>query len=92
MKVSESANCVAYHYKQKYPVISGPIKTNDPRFDLDHIKSYVLFLTDRARKTKTQQRIRREIVSSATPEAILKVVDRVIKNGDNTDYIEYYAR
>ena len=62
MKVSESATCVAYHYKQKRPNIIGYIKTKGEAADFEYLRRYVLALTDRANKTKTQKRIRAELL------------------------------
>lgn len=89
MKVSESKDCVAYYYKQKRPCIAGPIETGDSKWEPDFLKSYVLYLTDKAKKTRTQQRIRKEIVDSTTLSGMLSIVDRVIRHGDNTEFIDY---
>ena len=89
MKVSDSKDCVAYYYKQKYPCIAGPINAGDYRFDTEYIRRYILHLTDQAKNTKTQRRIRNEIVRSPSLKDMLFIVDRVIKNGDATEFIDY---
>ena len=90
MKVSDSNICVAYYYKRKWSCIAEPLKAEDPRFSFEYIKRYVLQLTDRAKKTATQQRIRNEIVQCKSPKALLDVVDRVIVNGNKTEFVNYY--
>lgn len=89
MTVSDSKDCVAYYFKRRRYCIAGPIESGDTRWPPDFLKSYVLHLVDKAKKTRTQQRIRREIVSSQTPAEMLNIVDRVIRNGDNTEFIDY---
>jgi hypothetical protein len=89
LKVSESRDCVAYYYKQKRHCIAGPIEAGDTRWEPDFLKNYVLYLTDKAKKTRTQQRIRKEIVDSSTLSEMLGIVDRVIRHGDNTEFINY---
>lgn len=90
MKVSESPICVAYHFKQKYRCIAGAI--NDPNcpFDEAFVKKFVLSQVDKAKKTKTQQHIREEIANSTSLKGILRIVDRVITNGDATEFVDYY--
>lgn len=89
MNVSDSAKCVAYHYKQKRPNIVNYIKNKGELLDFDYLKRYVLTLTDRAHKTKTQQRIRTEIDSSTSTVELLNIIDRVIMNGNKTKFINY---
>jgi hypothetical protein len=89
MKVSESPVCVAYYFKQKYHCIAGAIKDPNCRFDEDFLKKYVLSLVDKAKKTRTQKRIRNEIASCSSLSGILNIVNRVIANGDTTEFIEY---
>ena len=89
MRVSESKDCVAYYFKLKRHCIAGPIETGDTRWSQEFLKNYVLHLTDKAKKTRTQQRIRREILESQTLIELLNIVDRVIRNGDNTEFINY---
>ena len=89
MTVVESPKCVAYHFKQMYGRIAGPIKKKDPNFDLAYMKRYTLSLVDKAKTTKTQKRIRKEITHCASFEDLLYVVDRVIRNGENTKFVNY---
>lgn len=89
MKVSDSKDCVAYHYKQKRHYIAGPIEAGDNRFDLEYIKKYTLHLTDLAKKTRTQRRIRAEIENSTSLTGLLSIVDRVIENGNKTEFVNY---
>ena len=91
MKVSDASDCVAYYYKRKRHCIVGPYINEDPEYDYMKVKRYVLHLTDKARKTATQQRIRKEIESSTSFTGMLHIVDRVIRNGDATEYTNYYA-
>jgi hypothetical protein len=89
MKVSESATCVAYHYKQKRPNIIGYIKTKGEAVDFEYLRRYVLALTDRANKTKAQKRIRSEIVECDSVVSLLSIINRVITNGDKTEFLNY---
>lgn len=89
MKVSDSATCVAYHYKQKRPNIVGYIKTKGEALDFEYLRRYVLALTDQAKKTKTQKRIRAEIVECNSVVSLLRIINRVIANGDKTEFLNY---
>jgi hypothetical protein len=89
MKVSDSPTCVAYYFKQKYPYIAGAINDPNCQFDEDFLKRYVICQVDKAKKTRTQQRIRKEIVDSGSLKGILSIVDRVIANGDTAEFIDY---
>lgn len=89
MKVSDSDICVAYYFKQKRHCIIGPIEAQDHRYDFDYIKRYVLHLVDKAKKTKTQKRIRDEILNSTSSGELMRIVDRVIENGNKTEFIQY---
>lgn len=89
MKVSDSNTCVAYYFKQKRHCIIGPIEAQDCRYDFDYIKRYVLHLVDKAKKTKTQKRIRDEILNSTSSDDLVRIVNRVIENGEKTEFIRY---
>lgn len=90
MKVSDSDTCVAYYFKQRRHCIVGPIEAQDHRYDFEYIKKYVLYLVDKAKKTKTQKRIKNEIINSMSFNELIAIVDRVIAHGDNTEFIDYY--
>lgn len=89
MKVSEAKECVAYWFKQKRHCIEGPIVSKDSRYPLEYMKRYVMSLANKANKTKTQKSICNEVQSCSTLCDLLNVVDRVIKNGDKTEFIDY---
>ncbi len=89
MRVSDSNKCVAYYFKQKRHCIVGPIEAQDHRYDFDYIKRYVLYLVDKAKETKTQKRIRDEILNSSSFSELIRIVDRVIENDDKTKFIHY---
>ena len=92
MKVSEARECVAFYFKQKLNCIAGPILANDPKYPLDKMKSYVVFLADKAKHTATQKRIRDEVLACESCEDLLSVVRRVISNGDKKEFINYTNR
>lgn len=89
MKVSEARECVAFYFKQKWNCIAGPILANDPKYPLDKMKSYVVFLADKAKHTATQKRIRAEVLACDSFDDLLRVVRRVISNGDKKEFINY---
>lgn len=89
MKVSDSDTCVAYYFKRRRHCIMGPIEAQDHRYDFEYIKKYVLHLVDKAKKTKTQKRIKNEIINSMSFNELITIVDRVIENGDKTEFIQY---
>lgn len=90
MKVSEAPNCVAYHLKQNWHRIAGPIDNKDPRFSFEKIKSYVIHLAYKAQKTKKRQEIIERIKATTTPQELRDVVENIIKVADETEYIDYY--
>ena len=89
MRVTEAKECVAYHFKQKLNCIAGSIQAGDTRFDLSFMKRYVVSLVDRANKTKTQKRIRKEVLDSRSLDELLCIVQRVVANGDATEFVDY---
>lgn len=89
MKVSEAKECVAFHFKQKWKCIAGPIRAEDPKYPLDKMKRYVVLQVDKAKATKTQKRIRAEVLACASLTELLNVVQRVISKGENTEFIDY---
>lgn len=90
MRVSDSDTCVAYYFKRRRHCIVGPIEAQDHRYDFEYIKKYVLHLIDKAKKTKTQKRIKDEIINCMSFNELIAIVDRVIAHGDNTEFIDYY--
>jgi hypothetical protein len=89
MKVSDSDTCVAYHYKQNKTHVIGYIQKKGEELDFEYLRRYVLKLTDQAKKTKTQKRIRTKIVECDSVASLLGIIDRVIRNGDKTEFLNY---
>ena len=85
MKVSDSPTCVAYYFKNRRNIINAAYVTKG----FEYTKSYVLWLIDKANKTKKQKSIRAEIASSPSMSSMLSVIDRVIRNGELTEFINY---
>jgi len=85
MKVSESPICVAYHFKQKIHVIEWAVG----RFTLDKVKQAIIVLANRAKKTSTQKRIKEDVLNCESFSELVGVVNRVIRNGDKTEFKDY---
>ena len=85
MTVADSPKCVAYYFREKRGVIGHAFAN----FDFTLAKAYVLHLVDKAAKTKTQKRIKKEIEACASCRAIFNIVDRVIDHGEQTVFINY---
>ena len=85
MKVSDSPSCVAYYFKKNRGVIDYAYSKQG----FDYAKSYVIWLIEKASKTRKQKSIRAEILNSPSMSSMLSVVDRVIHNGELTEFIKY---
>ena len=85
MTVADSSKCVAYHFKEKRGVIDHAFAN----FEFNRAKAYVIYLADKAAKTKTQKRIKRELEACTSCRTILAVVDRVIAHGEQTIFVNY---
>ena len=87
MRISESSDCVAYYFKLNRPRIVGPML--DHKYSFDYVKSYTLHLIDKAKITRKQQSIKNEVMESTSFSELIYIVDRVITNGDRTEFKDY---
>ena len=85
MTVADSPKCVAYYLREKRNVIDYAFTT----YPFTRAKDYVIHQVDKAEKTRTQKRIRKEIEACASSRAVLNVVDRVINHGEQTIFTNY---
>ena len=85
MTVADSSKCGAYYFREKRGVIDYAFAN----YDFSKAKGYVISLADKASKTKTQKRIKSELEGCTTSRTILNIVDRVIRNGEQTPFIDY---
>lgn len=83
--VADSPKCVAFHFREKQQIINYAFSN----YDFKKAKAYVIHLADKAAKTKTQQRIKKELEACFSDRAILNVINRVITNGEKTEFINY---
>ena len=85
MTVADSAKCVAYHFREKRKVIDYAFSKDG----FDTAKRYTISLADRAAKTPVQKRIKGELTACASYRALINIVDRVIRNGEHTAFVNY---
>lgn len=85
MTVADSPICVAYHFREKRAIISWALTQRG----FEYTKGYVLWLIDKANKTKKQKSIQSEIMHCRSDKELLSIVDRVIINGSNVEFTDY---